>query len=177
MIESTIQPGFTGADFSRFLDSRDEPDWLVKRRRTSWDRFEKRSWPSRRDEEWIRTDIRLFKLDRFSLPIQAAEGLEPVSSLLAEDLELGGQSISMNSHSLLSTLSDSLKSQGVVFGSIGQLMEEHGELIEELFCRRQGVSPPDHTVRGISPPDQTVRGISPPSATSSMKRGKPPAAC
>lgn len=137
MIESTIQAGFTGADFSRFLDSRDEPDWLVKRRRTSWDRFEKRSWPSRRDEEWIRTDIRLFKLDRFSLPIQATEGLEPVSSLLAEDLELGGQSISMNSHSLRSTLSDSLKSQGVVFGSIGQLMEEHGELIEELFCRRQ----------------------------------------
>ena len=136
MIESTIKTGFTGAEFDLFLESRSEPDWLLERRRESWDRFETLSWPSRQDEEWIRTDIRLFKLDRFSLPIESSTACEPDTPLLSEGVELAGQSISVNSQSALCTQSDSLASQGVLFGSLSELLQEHGELVRELLSRR-----------------------------------------
>ena len=45
-----------------------EPSWLIDMRRTAWRRFLDLPMPSVRDEEWMRTDIRLFKLGRFNLP-------------------------------------------------------------------------------------------------------------
>ena len=137
MIESTKEAGFTGAEFDRFLGSRNEPDWLLKRRRESWDRFEQLPWPSRRDEEWIRTDIRLFKLGNFSLPLESEFPGEPGDSLLSQGLELGGQSISINGQSTHSVLSESLESKGVLFGSISQLLQDHDELVKELLSRCQ----------------------------------------
>ena len=136
MIESTKEAGFTDADFDRFLGSRNEPDWLLERRRESWDRFEQLPWPSRRDEEWIRTDIRLFKLDRFSLPMESDSPCEPGDALLSEGVELGGQSISVNSQSVLSTLTGSLQDQGVLLGSLAHLLQDHGDLVKELLSRR-----------------------------------------
>ena len=137
MIESTKEAGFTAAEFDRFLGSRNEPDWLLQRRRESWDRFEQLPWPSRRDEEWIRTDIRLFKLDSFSLPLEGEFPGEPGNALLSEGLALGGQSISINGQSTHSVLSESLESQGVLFGSISQLLQDHDELVKELLSRCQ----------------------------------------
>ena len=136
MIESTPKTGFTGTEFDLFLESRSEPDWLRERRRDSWGRFESLSWPTRQDEEWIRTDIRLFKLDRFSLQIESSPACEPDAPLLSEGVELGGQSTSVNSQGALCTQIDSLASQGVVFGSLSDLLQEHGELIQELMSRR-----------------------------------------
>ena len=49
------------------LTARDEPAWLIDLRRKAWQRFLELPMPSVRDEEWMRTDIRLFKLDRFEL--------------------------------------------------------------------------------------------------------------
>src|SRR3972149_1984645 len=72
---STRSTGFTQDAFDAFLSSRDEPGWLIDLRREAWQRFCELPMPSVRDEEWMRTDIRLFKLDRFTLPdVQAANG-------------------------------------------------------------------------------------------------------
>ncbi|MEE2989756.1 MAG: Fe-S cluster assembly protein SufD [Planctomycetota bacterium] len=143
MIESTKQAGFTGAEFDQFLGSRDEPDWLLRRRREAWDRFEQLPWPSRRDEEWIRTDIRLFKLDRFSLPLGSEFTGEPGNALLSEGVELAGQSVSLNSQSSHRVLSESLESKGVLFGSVSQLVQDHDELVRELLSRCQSHSESD----------------------------------
>ena len=51
-----------------FLRERDEPAWLVERRREAFARFQAFAWPSARDEEWRRTDIRGLKLDAFAPP-------------------------------------------------------------------------------------------------------------
>ena len=48
-----------------------EPAWLADRRRAAWKQFEELPMPSRGDEEWMRTDIRLFRLDRFGFPVDA----------------------------------------------------------------------------------------------------------
>ena len=60
---ATAEAGFDLTTFNTLLDQRsDEPAWLVERRRSAWESFEKGRWPAHSDEEWMRTDIRLFKL-------------------------------------------------------------------------------------------------------------------
>ena len=58
--------GFTEASFQAFLKGRDEPSWLVARRREAFAPFQALPWPTARDEEWRRTDIRALKLDAFA---------------------------------------------------------------------------------------------------------------
>src|SRR5579875_622739 len=69
-VPATIQQtgGFTEDAFHHFLKGRDEPSWLVERRREAFARFRAFPWPSGRDEEWRRTDIRALKLDAFAPP-------------------------------------------------------------------------------------------------------------
>ena len=65
MSTAVASTGFSQEAFDAFLAARDEPAWLIDMRRKAWQRFQELPMPSVRDEEWMRTDIRLFKLDRF----------------------------------------------------------------------------------------------------------------
>ena len=66
-MSSTLAPaGFSQETFDAFLAARDEPAWLSDLRKAAWARFNELDMPTGRDEEWMRTDIRLFKLDRFA---------------------------------------------------------------------------------------------------------------
>jgi len=60
--------GFTQDTFDAFLAARNEPEWLTDLRLAAWKQFQQLPMPSRQDEEWMRTDIRLLRLDRFGLP-------------------------------------------------------------------------------------------------------------
>ena len=64
MSTAAVSTGFTQQAFDAFLSARREPAWLTSMRREAWQRFQELPMPSVRDEEWMRTDIRLFKLDR-----------------------------------------------------------------------------------------------------------------
>jgi Fe-S cluster assembly protein SufD len=68
--------GFTEAGLEAFLRQRDEPSWLVDRRREAFARFQAFAWPSAREEEWRRTDIRGFKLNSFGPPSATAPSAE-----------------------------------------------------------------------------------------------------
>ncbi|MDE2508937.1 MAG: Fe-S cluster assembly protein SufD [Planctomycetota bacterium] len=62
-------PASFGDDaFEAFLRRRDEPEWLIERRRAAFASFQALPWPSARDEEWRRTDIRGFKAADFAPP-------------------------------------------------------------------------------------------------------------
>ncbi|WP_165248368.1 Fe-S cluster assembly protein SufD [Paludisphaera soli] len=65
---TTAPTGFSEEAFETFLQGRDEPGWLVDRRREAFARFKAFAWPTSRDEEWRRTDVRAFKLDAFAPP-------------------------------------------------------------------------------------------------------------
>jgi len=68
---STSQPsagGFTEAAFDAFLKGRDEPAWLLERRKEAFERFKALPMPTLKDEEWRRTDLRALKLDQFGPP-------------------------------------------------------------------------------------------------------------
>jgi len=139
MSTAIASTGFTQAAFDAFLSARDEPGWLTEMRRNAWRRFQELPMPSVREEEWMRTDIRLFKLDRFGMPEQSAEAPQGATlphALLAAGVELGGHVVSVDSRPFAAELSPEWAARGVLFGSLDGLVAEHGDLLRPYFERR-----------------------------------------
>ncbi|HHK41784.1 MAG TPA: Fe-S cluster assembly protein SufD, partial [Planctomycetaceae bacterium] len=94
---------YSTEEFEAFLDRRDEPTWLIERRRAAWRHFLELDWPSRSEEEWMRTDIRMFHPERYSLPGSEPTALEanaPTGELALESV--AGRVISLDSLPLIS---------------------------------------------------------------------------
>lgn len=130
---------FNSEGFDLFMQSREEPQWLTEIRQQAWQRFENSQWPTKREEEWMRTDIRLFKLEKFNLPATTAQatvnaeasGLVPV---LNAGVELGGSATSCDGGSCgAAKIDQDLIDKGVIFGNISDLLAEHGDLIKKYL--------------------------------------------
>jgi Fe-S cluster assembly protein SufD len=144
MTATLSKPAFDQQSFEAFLHARKEPAWLVEQRRDAWQTFLERDWPARNEEEWMRTDIRLFKLNQFGLPLHSRDqwsrsgsaGVSPSQSVLTAGVELSGRTAAEDSRPAPSDLSDKWSKQGVLFGSLDELVHSHGELIRKhLFTR------------------------------------------
>ena len=116
------------AGFDAFLASRREPDWLVALRREAWQHADAMDWPQRRHEEWMRTDIRTFRIAKYSPPVGDPPELESAAQL-REGVELGGAIRTVDSQVVSESVDDDLASRGVVFGSLERLSESHPELV------------------------------------------------
>jgi len=123
------ETGFTRAAFDAFLASRREPDWLTEMRRAAWEAFEATPLPDMKQEEWRRTDIRLLRLDRFGLPGPPPADTAVPGALLAENVELAGRTVALDSHPVHSRLDAKWQDRGVLFGSLDELVVEHGDLL------------------------------------------------
>jgi Fe-S cluster assembly protein SufD len=155
---SATSRAFSAESFEAFLAERREPDWLVALRREAWAAFETMSWPDRSLEEWMRTDIRGFRLDQFVMPGGGgAEKKWPVAGgrwlatsqspnlqvskspnflpLLVEGVELAGRDVAVDSRASGTSLDPELARRGVLFGSLDELIVEHGDLLRpHLFA-------------------------------------------
>ncbi|MCH5376931.1 MAG: Fe-S cluster assembly protein SufD [Planctomycetes bacterium] len=140
MPAEALQPTFTDEGFEAFLQTRDEPAWLTKQRRDAWQIYRAQSWPDRRDEEWIRTDIRLFKLDHYALPMGAGGEATLPAAQLGEDVALAGFSGTLDSRPVEVRLEGKWAEKGVLFGSLDQLLAEHGDRIRP-YLMRHAVNP------------------------------------
>ena len=130
--------GLTAESFDAFIAPRNEPVWLKEMRRAAWKNFLELPLPSRREEEWMRTDIRLFKLDKFA-PANDNVASTPASApvaLLAAGIDLGGSMTVVNGRTTEAQLADDLAKQGVLFGSLEKLVAEHGEKLQPYFERK-----------------------------------------
>jgi len=128
MTTAVATDSFCQAAFEEFIAARDEPAWFTARREAAWAEFQQLGWPSSKDEEWMRTDIRLFKLSAFQPPTASASPeVDTASALLAEGVELGGRLRSVDGQATVSELSAHWAEQGVLFGSLDQMLAEHGE--------------------------------------------------
>ena len=140
MTATLTQPGFDQQSFEAFLHARNEPAWLIEQRREAWRTYNAKSWPQRNEEEWIRTDIRLFKPGQFALPVSSpasgegrSEGIQP---LLTLGVELAGSTAAFNSQPTNTQLKSTWADKGVLFGSLDELVRTHGDLIQKhLFTR------------------------------------------
>ena len=128
-------------DFDALVAERtDEPAWLAERRKRSWAAFEEARWPSNKDEEWMRTDIRLFKLDKFS-PAPAAErpaGRRGVA--LQGRRPRRPRRERQRPGDRLAARRRDLAAKGVIFGGLGEAVKQHGETLQAVFDR-EVVSP------------------------------------
>jgi Fe-S cluster assembly protein SufD len=136
--------GFTEETFQAFLRNRDEPAWLTARRREAFARFQAFAWPSARDEEWRRTDIRALRLDAFGPP--AAN--EPDVLARGELNELWG---TLSSHyatgiehvnGMLTRPAESSRLGGAIFVDLNHAVKDHPELLQR-FLLTEAVKPSD----------------------------------
>jgi Fe-S cluster assembly protein SufD len=134
-MSTTTHRAYDRETFEAFLAARDEPDWIRRQRREAWESFSRLNWPSRDEEEWRRTDLRLFHLDRFPLSSEETAEIPPSRALLNVDVQLGGQSVAVNSRPRVSRLEPSWEAAGVVFGSLDQFVSRHRKLIEPTLFR------------------------------------------
>lgn len=130
---------FNDEGFQQLLGSVNEPAWLTEQRESAWKKFSELPWPSNKDEEWMRTDIRMFKLDKFGMKADSsADDLPPL--VLGAGVDLAGSVHSLDGRPISSSdLLQEYKDKGVIFGTIADLLEDHGDLIRKYLF--QAVDP------------------------------------
>lgn len=136
MSGTVIQSGFTEEAFEAFLQSRKEPKWLTEQRRRAWELFLETPQPDGRLEEWKRTDLRLFRLDRFGIPSPPPPGMPLATPMLTDNVELGGRAVTLDSHPVQSHLDPKYQAQGVLFGDLDTLVAAHGDRIAPYLTRQ-----------------------------------------
>jgi Fe-S cluster assembly protein SufD len=132
--------GFNSATFEAFLESRDEPGWLKDQRRAAWRTFESLPMPNRTDEEWMRTDIRLLRLNQFAPPAPGPSNdplPEHVDQALTHGVTFAGATAALDSRPLAwaNHFRNPWKNRGVLFGSLDELVASHGDLIKRHLFR------------------------------------------
>ena len=130
---ATTASSFTDESFNAFVESRYEPEWLTTLRREAWAEFQAMQWPARSEEEWMRTDIRLFKLDRFAMP--STDDRTPGVAPLRQGVELAG-SVAADGQSELQA---KYAERGVVFCSLEAACREHGDLVRKHLFQQTSI--------------------------------------
>ncbi len=126
---------FDAASFTQFLDTRVEPTWLTKQRQAAWSVFQSIGWPDRRMEDWMRSDLRGFHLDRFKMPGSIDPSDEVCPRWLLEDVTTCGQLSTLDGRVVNEQLSSEVAAQGVYFGSLEQACQTHGETVEKYLFK------------------------------------------
>lgn len=122
---------FSDEGLESFLASRHEPAWVSDNRRQAWESFRGLNWPQQRGEEWSRTDIRLFHLDKFQWG--GATGMQKIEPALTAGVELSGQLITNNGQIEHEHLRPEWAAKGVLFGSAERILAAHGERIRPFW--------------------------------------------
>jgi Fe-S cluster assembly protein SufD len=140
------RPAFDRTALERLLAA-GPAGFVADRRRAAFDRFAALALPDRRHENWMRTDLRLFKPTAWGPSPPPASAAAPTGLLAAsyaaaaagggeepigsrESLEFGGRFTALDGHVLEDRLDPALAARGVVFGSAERLLASHGDLFE-----------------------------------------------
>ena len=124
--------GFNQAGFNQLLERRIDPVWITQARKDAWAVFESMGWPNPRDENWMRSDLRGFKLDRYQ-PIDESEtqSVQNAPVRLIQGVDVGGSLRSENGVVTTESLDPKYAAQGVIFGSLSRCARDHAELVKK----------------------------------------------
>lgn len=115
-----------------------EPAWLAEARKAAFAKFEALAWPTSKDEEWRRTDIRAFKLSAFDLAgepkpasLDELNAVGPLRDALATHyatgiVQIGGQTTQP---------ADASKLGRITLTDFQTALAQHGDLIRDHFSR------------------------------------------
>ena len=134
--------GFTEASFEAFLKTREEPGWLLDRRRTAFEAFSGMAMPTLREEEWRRTDIRALKLASFAPPAAEVPSGENRSAMAPAWDALAAQYATGLEHLNASPtrFADPAKLGGAILVDLATAAKNHPEILERYFLT-EAVSP------------------------------------
>lgn len=123
---------FDQAGFANLLErAATEPAWLRELRTSAWQQFEQMAWPNRRDEEWMRTDIRLFNIKKYHWAPETSVSPDSLpASRLGVGVDLAGRVVTCDGVTVTSELSESVQAQGVFFGSLSQALHSHEAILK-----------------------------------------------
>jgi Fe-S cluster assembly protein SufD len=141
---STVAPatGFD-ADLLDRLARGGLPDWAHQRRRDAAARLSGLALPDRRDEHWMRTDLRAFHPEQWAEAIArpaTAGSLPP--ALLEEAVRVAagpgaaafaGRVASLDGTVVRDESADDLAARGVLFGPCERILASHGEALRETW--------------------------------------------
>lgn len=122
------------AGFRQFLTRRDEPDWLLEARREAWDQYLAMPWPSRSQEQWMRSDLRGFKIDRYELPARepsVAFEQSGIPQRFEEGVTPAGAIQTIDGVTVSQTIDPAALDRGVVFCDLSQASKQHSHLVRE----------------------------------------------
>ena len=123
--------------FEAFLAGRDEPDWVTDARRKAFQVFQEKSAAPLDPEEWKRLgpSLRTFRPESFHIQ-QDADSATSFNTLMQHREEFVGHVIHVDGRGTQADLAENLKSKGVLFGNLAELVHEHREIIEPHFQKR-----------------------------------------
>lgn len=127
---------FDASGFDSLLASSNESDWLKSQRSKAWEQFNSLDWPTRSQEDWMRSDLRGFKLDRYSLPQPSnAKSLAEagIAQWLKEGISPAGSMETLNGTTISDSLSEEAAAKGVIFGDLSKIASSNPELVEQYF--------------------------------------------
>lgn len=127
--------GFGREAFERFLAERNEPDWIVARRRAAFELFQQRLGEPLSEEEWKRVDLRLLHPQQYHVGRHTASAAT-FSTLLADRAQFAGRVTHTDGSCSEATLDPVLAQQGVLFGDLATLLAQHRNVLEPHFMTR-----------------------------------------
>ena len=131
----SIPAGFGANAFEAFLQTRDEPGWITDLRRKAFGTYQQKLGVPLAPEEWHRVDLRAFQPGQFALqPVGATAA--SFGSLLENRAEFAGAVAHVDGHRTAVRLDERLVRKGVLFGSLSELVREHGEILKPHLMSR-----------------------------------------
>jgi Fe-S cluster assembly protein SufD len=129
-VATAPSPAATAFDrdaLEHLIASQPLPEWAAAARRAAFERLQALGLPDRRDENWMRTDLRPFKPKAWGL--RPAGAGSPPEGLLTSGTSLAGRLVSHDGHVVRAELDPSLAARGVVFGAAESVLAECGAAI------------------------------------------------
>jgi Fe-S cluster assembly protein SufD len=123
---------FDTTAFNRLIENRIDPTWLTALRKEAWELFQNGSWPSPRQENWMRSDLRSFRLQKYSPNLDERTTIpEEVPVRLLEGVDVAGTLRSVDGIVTHEQLHDSYANRGVVVSSLSKAAREQPELVRK----------------------------------------------
>jgi Fe-S cluster assembly protein SufD len=118
--------------FDRLIEKRIDPTWLTAARKEAWEVFQSNPWPSPRQENWMRSDLRGFRIQKYTPNVEEQTSIPAgVPVRLLDGVDVAGTLRSVDGVVTHQQLHESYSSRGVIASSLSAAAREHSELVRK----------------------------------------------
>ena len=127
--QAALPATFDESAFEAFLETRDDPGWVVDLRRRAFDLYREKSGQPLDPEEFKRVDLRTFRPENYRIAEQPSVTAS-IETLMRDRTRFAGSIAHLEGGASHSRLDEALADRGVLFGDLSQLVREHRGVLE-----------------------------------------------